>query len=81
MDARAKMVMGSILGAAVGTAVAYVYFTPGGKRLRRDVEPLVDDLVREIGRVHQALTHLREQFDRGMRDAGDPAPTWPRRSA
>lgn len=78
MDERAKLLVGSLVGAAAGVMVTYLYFTRDGRALRREIEPLVDDLVREVGRVQDAVQHLKDgPADAGGRTAGP----WPRRSA
>lgn len=79
MDDRAKLVAGSLLGAAAGVAVSYLFFTHRGRALRAELEPLVTDLVREVTRVQEAVQHVRE----GLAGDGppEPRPTWPRRSA
>jgi hypothetical protein len=38
------------LGAVVGSAVAYLAFTDGGRRLRSRIEPHLTDLMRELDR-------------------------------
>lgn len=82
MDDRAKLLAGSIAGAAVGMAVAYLYFTPRGRSLRRDIEPLVDELVRELGKAHAALKRLRDELaDDGPRDRTVTRASWPTRPA
>lgn len=79
MDERAKLLVGSLLGAAAGVLVTYFYFTRDGRALRREIEPLVDDLVREVGRVQDAVQHLKDGASEP--DGGETAGPWPRRSA
>jgi gas vesicle protein len=43
-----RAVLASLVGAMVGGVVAYLFFTDHGKRLRRQMEPAIDDLAREL---------------------------------
>lgn len=81
MDERAKLMAGSVLGAVVGVAVSYLFFTPGGRRWRAEIGPHVDDLIREVGRVHLAVEHFRESVSGRTSGPDAPGPAWPRRSA
>jgi hypothetical protein len=65
------------LGAVVGSAVAYLMFTEGGRRIRARIEPRVGDALRELDRWG-ATDHLKRlvlggrdvwaQADRGGSD-------------
>lgn len=76
MDERVKLMAGSLVGAAAGVAVSYLFFTRSGRELRRDLEPMVDDLLREAGRLQEAVQQVRDGLAGGGQD-----PSWPRRSA
>jgi gas vesicle protein len=43
-----RAVLASLVGAMIGGVVAYLFFTDHGKRLRRQIEPAIDDLSREL---------------------------------
>ncbi len=75
MDERVKLMAGSLVGAAAGVAIAYLFFTRDGRGLRRDLEPVLDDLLREAGRLQQAVQQVRQGL------TGEDGPAWPRRSA
>lgn len=80
MDERAKLMAGSLVGAAAGVAVTYLFFTRSGRALRRELEPVVDDLLREAGRLQQAVLQVRDGLT-GDAGRGPDDPRWPRRSA
>jgi hypothetical protein len=40
--------MVTCVGAAIGATAAYLFFTQGGRQLRRRLEPAIDDLSREL---------------------------------
>jgi gas vesicle protein len=43
-----RAVMASIVGAVIGGAAGYLFFTDEGRRLRRQIEPALDDFSREL---------------------------------
>ena len=43
-----RAVLASLVGAMVGGVVAYLFFTDHGKHLRRQMEPAIEDLAREL---------------------------------
>jgi gas vesicle protein len=62
MEARvavnSQAVIATILGAVVGGVAGYLFFTDRGRSLRRQIEPALDDMARELsqfrGTVHKA---------------------------
>lgn len=38
----------TLVGAAIGAAVGYLFFTDHGRGVRRSIEPALDDLAREL---------------------------------
>src|SRR5436190_1410557 len=48
----------TVAGAAVGGVIGYLFFTPEGRTLRRQIEPTIEDLARELASfrttVHKA---------------------------
>ena len=43
-----QAVTASIVGAVIGGVVGYLFFTDGGRRLRRQIEPALDDFAKEL---------------------------------
>jgi hypothetical protein len=43
-----RAVAATIVGAVVGGVVGYLFFTEHGRRLRRQIEPALDDFAREL---------------------------------
>jgi hypothetical protein len=43
-----RAMVATILGAAVGGVAGYLFFTEHGRHLRRQIEPALDDLSREL---------------------------------
>ena len=80
MKEQSTVVLGALLGALVGAGVGYLIFTERGRRLRADVQPEFESLLREASRVRAAIGELMS--DRGARPrpvASGPL-AWPRRS-
>lgn len=77
MNERGMLVVGAILGAAAGTLAGFLLFTERGRQMREDIEPELDTLFREAGKLKSAFEQVRDGVI-GLRDGGE---TWPRRSA
>lgn len=77
MNDRSIVFFGALLGAIAGLTGSYLFLTEEGRRLRQDLEPDVDRLVREVGRLKGAFDEMRQD---SVSTSGSPSP-WPRRSA
>jgi len=58
---------GAIVGALIGVAASYLFFTDGGKHVRERLEPAVDDLRREFARFQKTIEKLGEMANDGLR--------------
>ena len=67
MRDQSPVMMGAVLGALVGAAAGYLFFTDGGRGLRERIEPTVDDLRREFGRFQKTIEKMGELANDGMR--------------
>ena len=65
-DSRA-VAAGVVIGALVGAAASYLFFTQGGKQMRDRFEPAVDDLRREFGRFQKTVEKLGVMANDGLR--------------
>lgn len=43
-----RPVLATVVGAVIGGAVGYLFFTERGRQLRREMEPALDDVAREL---------------------------------
>lgn len=77
MRDRQIVVVGTLLGAAVGMVTSYLLFTDDGRRLRADLEPELNVLMGEVGRLKGAFDELRHTLATGPGDSSG----WPRRTA
>ena len=51
MDERSRVLVSTCVGAVAGGVWGWLYMTENGRRIRDQIEPKLDDLVNEIGRV------------------------------
>lgn len=58
---------GAVVGALVGAAASYLFFTDRGKDWRDRLEPMVEDLRREFGRFQKTVEKLGEMANDGIR--------------
>lgn len=78
MTERDTLIVSGMLGAAAGLAVGYLFFTDEGRQLREDIEPSIESLMREAGKLSAAVDQVRQ----GVRDfQAEARGVWPRRSA
>jgi len=61
------IVAGAIVGAAVGAAATYLFFTERGQQVRSRLEPAVDDLRREFSRFQKTVEKLGAMANDGIR--------------
>lgn len=59
MNDSSRAMAASLTGAVIGGLVGYLFFTARGRALRRQLEPAIDDLARELegfrSTVHKAV--------------------------
>jgi len=58
---------GAVVGALVGAAAAYLFFTEHGRVVRDRLEPLVDDLRQEFARFQRTFEKVGDMATEGMR--------------
>lgn len=61
------MMAGALVGALVGAAAAYLFFTDRGREMRNRLEPMVDDLRHEFGRFQRTFEKVGDMANEGMR--------------
>jgi hypothetical protein len=67
VNEQSRVMASAIVGALVGTAVGYLFFTNRGKVFRDRIEPTIDDLRREFGRFQRTLEKVGGVAAEGMR--------------
>ena len=76
MNERNLMILGGMIGAIAGVGVAFVLFTDRGRQLRAELQPEIEDVIREAVRLTQSV----DEFKTGRPVAPAAASAWPRRT-
>jgi len=63
VDDRSKVLVATLLGAVAGGIWGYLYLTAGGRRTRDELEPRIDDFVREVRRARRTVEKARAAAD------------------
>lgn len=67
MNDRIRVTLCAGAGAILGAAAGYLFWTDGGRELRRDIEPRLDELVGEAQRLGGAFERTRRAVEEGWR--------------
>lgn len=67
MSEQSRIIGLAIVGALVGAAAGYLFFTERGRVLRDRMEPAIDDLRREFDRFQQTMVKVGDMANEGMR--------------
>lgn len=81
MDDRSRVLLSTVIGAVAGGIVGFLYLTEGGRRVRAQIEPKLDDFVAEIRRVRGTIEKAREAANEGWRSLNELTggePRWDR---
>ena len=79
-----RAVIATVVGAVVGGAAGYLFFTDHGRQLRRQLEPALDDIARELnsfrGTVQRAAGVASEGWkllNDALGERGTESPRYP----
>lgn len=67
MNDNGRVVLAMASGALVGGVVGYLYLTAGGRRMRDQFEPRLDDALREIRKLGQTINKAQAVAAEGWR--------------
>ena len=67
MNEQSRVTAGAVVGALVGAAAAYLFFTDRGREMRDRIEPLVDDLRHEFARFQRTFEKVGDMASEGVR--------------
>ncbi|MBA2258947.1 MAG: hypothetical protein H0W18_08620 [Acidobacteria bacterium] len=81
MDERSRVLMATVLGAVAGGVYGWLYMTEQGKRVRDQIEPKLDDFMRELTNVRGTVEKARTAANEGWRSLGEVTGGAARRSA
>ena len=74
----------SLVGAVIGGVAGYLFFTDEGRRLRRQIEPALDDIARELNSFRSTIGKAAGVANEGWKllndaigESGRPAARYP----
>ncbi|MGH9345848.1 MAG: YtxH domain-containing protein [Vicinamibacterales bacterium] len=67
MTERQAICAGAMVGAVVGAASTYFFFTEKGRSLRDRMEPAIDDVMRDLKRFRGTLEKVGDMASDGLR--------------
>ena len=73
MDERSRVLMATLSGAVIGGVWGWLYLTESGRRVRDQIEPRLDDFMKELARVRGTVEKARSAADEGWRSLGELA--------
>ena len=71
MDERGRVLMCTLLGAIAGGVYGWLYMTDQGRRVRDQIEPKLDDFMRELTRVRGTVEKARTAANEGWRSLNE----------
>ena len=73
MDERSRVLTATVLGAIAGGVWGWLYLTQQGRRVRSQIEPKLDDFMRELHNVRGTVEKARSAANEGWRSLNDVA--------
>lgn len=67
MSEQPRIVTGALVGALLGAAAAYLFFTERGRVVRSQLEPAIDNLSGELARFQRTLQRASGLASEGLR--------------
>lgn len=71
MDERSRVFLATALGAVIGGVWGWLYLTEQGRRVRDQIEPKLDDFIREVTRARSTVEKARSAASEGWRSLGE----------
>ena len=73
MDERSRVLTATVLGAIAGGVWGWLYLTEQGRGIRSQIEPKLDDFVRELSNVRGTVEKAKTAANEGWRSLNDMA--------
>jgi hypothetical protein len=73
VDERSRVLTATVLGAIVGGVWGWLYLTAQGRRVRSQIDPKLDDFLRELANVRGTVEKARTAANEGWRSLNDVA--------
>lgn len=71
MEERSRVLLATLVGAAAGGVWGWLYLTEQGRRLRVQIEPKLDDFVRELASVRGTVDKAKTAANEGWRSLNE----------
>ena len=71
MEERTRVLLATMIGAVAGGVCGWLYLTEKGSRVRTQIEPKLDDFVRELATVRGTVDKARTAANEGWRSLND----------
>jgi hypothetical protein len=71
VDERSRVLLATCIGAVAGGVWGWLYMTESGRRVRDQIEPKLDDFLREIHRMRGTVEKARSVASEGWRSLSD----------
>ena len=71
MDERSRVLTATVLGAVVGGVWGWLYLTENGRRVRAQIDPKLDDFMRELASAKSTVEKARTAANEGWRSLSD----------
>jgi hypothetical protein len=71
VDERSRVLVATLLGAVAGGVWGWLYLTEQGRRVRQQIDPKLDDFIREMQSVRGTVEKAKTAANEGWRSLGD----------
>jgi hypothetical protein len=71
VDERSRVLLATLVGAVAGGVWGWLYMTENGRRIRSQIEPKLDDFMRELANVRGTIDKARTAANEGWRSLGE----------
>lgn len=71
MEERSRVLLATLAGAVAGGVWGWLYLTQSGSRVRTQIEPKLDDFIRELSNVRGTVDKARTAANEGWRSLNE----------
>jgi hypothetical protein len=71
VEERSRVMLAALLGAAVGGVWGWLYMTEQGRRIRAQIDPKLDDFMRELQGLRGTVEKAKTAANEGWRSLGE----------
>jgi len=75
VDERSRVLTATVLGEVAGGVWGWLYLTANGRRMRSQIEPKLDDFMRELQNVRGTVQKARSAANEGWQSLNEMAGT------